>query len=307
MNINDVDLNLLRVFQAVAEERSVTRAADRLGLSQPAVSNALKRARKIFADQLLVRGSGGMHLTPRGEQLAHRLEDVMDGINAALAGGSEVDPSRIVEPIIITSADEEIILHGANILAGLERAGCDAPLQFLPLNTRYRADVLWRQRLAVTITTMLYAPEGLKQRKLYDEHLVCLMRKDHPTVDDFDLDAYLAADHLLVAPLGGPPTGYLDEWFRKQGRERRVRLISHTFGAAASLVEQSGMIATLPSRHAAKAAIAEHLIVRPVPADVPPFSVHMFWSERYDNDPVSIWLRSTLYEAILRPAAAEGT
>jgi DNA-binding transcriptional LysR family regulator len=303
MNINDVDLNLLKVFQAVAEERSVTRAAERLGLSQPAVSNALKKVRNLFSDQLLVRGAGGMHLTPRGAQLADQLATVMTSLEAALADGPKIDPSRIVEPIIITSADEEILLHGADILAGLRHAGCDAPLQFLPLNLEYRSDVLWRKRLSVTITTMLYAPDGLMQRKLYDEHLVCLLRADHPAADQLDLTAYLAADHLLIAPLGGAPSGYLDAWFRQRGQARRVRLISHSFGSAAALVKQAGLIATLPSRQAARAVADPALVTLPVPADAPPFSVHMFWSERYDNDPVNKWLRGVLFEAITRSDA----
>ncbi len=298
MNINGIDLNLLRAFQAVAEERSVTKAAERLGLSQPAVSNALKRLRFLLEDQVLVRGAGGLHFTPRGEQLTLHLGEALARIEAALTGGPDVDPSRIVEPIIITSADEEILLHGADIVAALEREGCLAPVQFLPLNPSYRADVLWRKRLSVTLSTMLYALDGLKQRKLYEDHLVCLMRADHPAASCWDLDAYLAADHLLIAPLGGSPSGYLDDWFREQGQERRVRLISHTFGSATSLVTQSGLIATLPSRQAERAAHDPELVIRPVPANAPSFSVHMFWSERYDNDPVSKWLRSVLFNAI---------
>lgn len=298
MNIDDIDLNLLRVFQVVADERSVTRAADRLGLSQPAVSNALKRLRSLLQDQVLIRGKGGFHMTPKGERLSLLLGEVMPQIEAALAGGATVDPSRIIEPIIITSADEEILLHGSDIVSALELEGCRAPVQFLPLDTTYRSDVLWRKRLSVTLTTMLYAPEGLKQRKLYPEHLVCLMRADHPAATSWDLEAYLAADHLLIAPLGGAPSGYLDDWFREQGRERRVRLISHSFGSAASLVKQSSLIATLPSRQATLAAADPELIARSLPADAPPFSVHMFWSERYDNDPVGKWLRATLHAAI---------
>lgn len=298
MNISDIDLNLLHVFQTVADERSVTKAAERLGLSQPAVSNALKRLRKSLRDQLLIRGPGGLHLTPRGEQLTLHLGEAMTRIETALAGESEFDPSHLVEPIIITSADEEIFLHGTDIMSLLEQSGCLAPVQFLPLNTSYRADVLWRNRLSVTLTTMLYAPDGLKQRKLYDEHLVCLMRADNPAAASWDLEAYLAAKHLLIAPLGGPPTGYLDDWFHKHGLERRLRLVSHSFGSAATLVKQSGLVATIPSRQAEIAATDPELVALSVPADVPPFSVHMFWSERYDNDPVSKWLRDTLHAAI---------
>lgn len=299
MNIRDLDLNLLRVFQAAAEERSVTKAADRLGLSQPAVSNALKRLRLSLKDRLLVRGAGGMSLTPRGEELAAALSGVMQGIEAAIAGNSEIDASRIAEPILITCADEEILLHGGDILSALEDAGCRAPVQYLPLNTDYRSDLLWRNRLAVTITTMMYAPDGLKQRKLYDDFLVCLLRADHPAALRLDLDAYMSAGHLLIAPLGGAPTGYLDTWFRAHGKDRQIRLISHSFGSAARLVRETGLIATIPSRQAAMLGSDSALISAPVPADVPPFGLHMFWSERYDQDPVNIWLRTLLTGAIL--------
>jgi len=303
MNVREIDLNLLRVFDTVAEERNVTRAADRLDLSQPAVSNALKRLRTLLGDPLLVRGPGGMSLTPRGAELASRLGEVMQAIEGALLGGSEIDPTRITEPIIITCADEEILIHGADILATLDSMGCRAPVQFLPLNMEYRADVLWRQRLAVTITTMLYAPDGLKQRKLYDEDLVCLLRRDHPDAEHLTLEAYLASDHLLIAPLGGPPKGYLDDWLRSRGQSRTIRLISHTFGSAATLVEGTGLIATLPRRQAERHSGNPDLITAPVPAEVPAFSLHMFWSERYDTDPVSKWLRLSLSRAILGPAS----
>lgn len=213
MNIDDMDLKLLRSFQVVADERSLTKAAERLGLIQPFVSNARKRLLDLLDDQLHVRGADGLH---------------------------------------------------------------PMPVQNLPLHTPYRADILWRKRLSVTLTTMLYAPKGLKQRKRDDEHLVCLMRADHPAAAFWDLDAYLAANHLLIAPLGGLPSRYLDDWFRKQGRERRVRLISHTFGSAPALVKKSRLIATLPSRQAAMVDGDPELITRQVPADVPAFSVNMF-------------------------------
>ncbi|MEM6986555.1 MAG: LysR family transcriptional regulator, partial [Pseudomonadota bacterium] len=160
MNINNLDLNLLRVFHALAQERSVTRTAERLDLSQPAVSNALKRLRRELDDELFVRGRGGMVPTPRGESLAEAVSEALAQVETALVGGPDVDPSRIDETISIVCADEEIALHGAAIMAALERDGCRAPIQFLPLNTDYRSEVLWRNRLALTISTMLFAPDG---------------------------------------------------------------------------------------------------------------------------------------------------
>lgn len=299
MNIGDIDLNLLRVFHFMAQERSVTRAAERLDLSQPAGSNALKRLRQVFDDELFVRGVGGMSPTPRADQLSAPIADALQRIEAALLGGPEVDPTRLNEPITITCADEEILLHGGDILSAIRDAGCPAPVQFLPLNTEYRADLLWRNRLSLTISTIIFAPEGLRQRKVYDEHLVCLMRADHPTADQFDLDAYLCAEHLLIAPLGGGPSGYLDDWLRERGLKRNVCLISHSFGSAHSLVLETGLIATLPSLQARRDIYGDQLKTAQLPVEAPPFSVHIFWSERYDGDPANKWLRSTVHTAMM--------
>lgn len=300
MNINDLDLNLLRVFHAMAQERSVTRASDKLGLSQPAVSNALKRTRKTFGDELFVRGKGGMTLTPRAEELSVPIAAAIERIESALVGEADIEPSRITEPITITCADEEILLHGGAIMEALQRDGCCAPVQFLPLNTEYGEDVLWRSRQAFTVSTILFAPNGLKQRKVYDDHLVCLMRSDHPAADRLDLDAYIAAEHLLVAPLGGSPFGYLDEWLRKQGLARTIRLVTHSFGSAHGLVNETGLIATLPSREAARRDRQGKLTVADLPINAPHFGVHIFWSERYDNDPVNKWLRDTIHKVMTR-------
>ncbi|MEL7465367.1 MAG: LysR family transcriptional regulator [Pseudomonadota bacterium] len=301
MNINDLDLNLLRVFSALAQERSVTRAADRLNLSQPAVSNALKRLRTAFGDDLFVRGQGGMAPTTTAQALSEPIADALKRIEAALVGGPEIEPSRIAEPITITCADEEILLHAADILDALDRAGCRAPVQFAPLSTDYGAHALWRSRLALTITTILYAPDGLRQRKVYDEDLVCLARADRFAAGAFDFDAYLAAEHLLIAPLGGAPQGYIDQWLTREGKKRTIRLVSHTFGSAHSLVRETGLIATIPRRRAARSPYGDDLVVLPVPFEAPGFSLHIFWSERYDDDPLAKWLRDLVWTAMRRP------
>ena len=299
MNILSLDLNLLRVFHVLAQERSVTRTAERLDLSQPAVSNALRRLRESFGDPLFVRGKGGMAPTPRGADLVEPVADALHKIETALVGGSQVDPSQIVEPLVITSADEEIVLHGADILRALDLAGCTAPLQFLPLDKAYRADELWRNRQALTLTTILFAPNGLKQRKAYDDHLLCLLRSDHPAAEHLDLAAYLAARHILVAPLGGDPQGYLDDWLREQGHARQIQLVSHTFGSVPMLVRKTGLIATVPSRLAVLHQDDPTLTSLPLPIAAPPFGVHIFWSERYDKDPVNKWFRDLVHSAML--------
>ncbi|MEO0681746.1 MAG: LysR family transcriptional regulator [Pseudomonadota bacterium] len=298
MNIDGLDLNLIRVLHALFETRGVSAAAARLGLSQPAVSNALRRLRAAFGDPLFVRGRGGMAPTPRAEALAPQIAQAMRQIEAALAGGDGVDPAAIREPVLIGCGDEEMLICGPAIRAALDAAGCAATLQFLPLDPDYRAEVLWRHRLALTFSAMVYAPEGLMQRKLYEETLVCLVRADHPAVQGLDLEAYLAAGHMLVAPLGGPPQGIVDAWLRERGRARDIRLVSPSFGAAAWLVRDTGLIASVPRRHALRQPFGDALRLLPLPMALPPFAIHMFWSERYDRDPLNRWLRDLAARAV---------
>ena len=294
MNIKALDLNLLRVLDALFQERSVSLAAERLGLSQPAVSNALRRLREALGDPLFVRGAGEMMPTSRAEALERPVRQALAEIEQALSGGPGFDPASISEPILIGAADEEINLFGPALVKALDAAKCSAPVQFLPLDRQYRADTLWRHRLSCTLSTMIYAPEGLKQRKLYDEHLICLIRADHPDVDHFDLDAYLSSEHLLIAPLGGTPQGIVDTLLQESGRLRRIRTVSHSFSAAPVLVLESGLVATLPYRRAARHPFGDSLAIRPLPLNLPPYSIHMFWSERYDRDPANIWLRDLM-------------
>lgn len=230
--------------------------------------------------------------------MAVSIANALNEIEAALSGRAAIDPARIVEPIAIICADEEILLHGGTILAAIEQAGCQAPVQFIPLSTDYRSDVLWRNRLSLAITTILYAPQGLKQRKVYDEDLVCLVRSDHPLAAAMGSREYLAAEHLLIAPLGGTPQGFLDVWLKEQGMERTIRLISHSFGSAHALVRETGLVATLPRRQANRRPFGDALKAVPLPFSVPPFSVHIFWSERYDSDPSNRWLRDTVNGAM---------
>jgi DNA-binding transcriptional LysR family regulator len=131
------------------------------------------------------------------------------------------------------------------------------------------------------------------------------MRSDHPAVGGLDLDTYLASDHLLVAPLGGAPSGYLDAWLVKRGKARSVRLITHTFGSAAPIVRQTGLIASIPARQAALWAGAEDLVVRDLPFEVPGFTVNVFWSERYQKDHLNIWLRNIVHGAMSGKGEAE--
>ncbi len=300
MNIKTLDLNLLRVLDALYQERSVSQAADRLGLSQPALSNALRRLRQALGDPLFVRGAGEMMPTSRAEALERPVRQALAEIEQALSGGPGFDPASVTEPVLIVAADEEINFFGPAIVTALTGAGCNAPVQFLPLDRQYRADTLWRHRLSCTLSTMIYAPDGLKQRKLYDEHLICLIRSDHPDAAQFELDAYLAADHLLIAPLGGTPRGIVDTLLQESGRKRRIRLVSHSFSAAPALVLQTGLVATLPYRRATGHPFGARLATRPLPFDLPPYSIHMFWSERYDRDPANIWLRDLLATAAAR-------
>lgn len=184
----------------------------------------------MLSDDLFVRGAGGMVPTPWGAALSS-VADALQTIEAALVGGP-------VEPALMrkTSFMAGPSLTRRTVPGALRRcSSCRS-------TPACRADLLWRSRLAVTVTTILFAPDGLKQRRVYDGDLVCLLRDDRPAAEAFDADAYLASGHL-IAPLGGAPEGYLNAWLREHGLSRTIR---HSFGSAHSLVRETGLVATLP-------------------------------------------------------------
>lgn len=283
MNLRSVDLNLLVVLDALLDERHVSRAAARLGLSQPATSSALDRCRHLFGDALLERGRGMMRPTPKAEALRDQVKALLAQVEAVLDPPA-VALHRITQVVRIVMADHPATaivgpLHGrlAATAPGIDLVvqpwhGAAAALELL---ARGAAD------LAVSVFPQL--DPAFRRRDLLEEHYVVLMRRGHPAARRFDLERWLAFPHIVVSGLGDA-RGALDDVLARQGRTRRVGLVVPSFLMVPPLVAGSDLIAMLPSR-CLPAEAKRGFVVRDPPIAVEGFPLHLAWHVRRERDP----------------------
>lgn len=280
MNLRSLDLNLLVVLDALLDEAHVSRAADRLGLSQPAASAALQRCRHLFRDELLERGRGTMRLTPKAEALRAPLKSLLAGV-VDLVDPPDLPLIEIRRTLRISMADYPALL----IIAPLQRAlQQSAPGIDIVVQPWHGADAA-RIRLAegtvdLAISVFPPAEDELHREELLVEHYVVAMREDHPAADNFDLDTWLRYPHILVSGRGDTRTP-LDAELAGRQLSRRVGLVVPSFQIVPPLLRGSDMIAMLPSR----VALAEDgLVTFPPPIPIAGFSLHLAWHRRHATD-----------------------
>jgi len=302
MNVMDLDLNLLRAFDAIATAGSVTVAGARIGLSQPAMSNALARLRELFGDPLFVRTPRGMRPTPFAQQLAPPVREALRLIQGALQQHAGFDPKSSANTFSLSMTDigEMVFLPGL-----LERVKRDAPgvkieVVRLPIKDVHAALEAGDIDLAVGFLPGLTT--GVFQQPLFREHYVCMMRADHPlTGATIGAKQFRAAAHVLVSYAG---TGHqvIEETFIKQGLDGRIAARVPDFLVVPMILDRTDLIVTLPSRVAAVFARLGKFKVLKLPVDVPSFEVRLHWHQRFDQDPANRWLREVMAELYAEPA-----
>lgn len=280
MNLRSLDLNLLVILDALLDEAHVSRAADRLNLSQPAASAALQRCRHLFRDDLLERGRGTMRLTAKAESLRAPLKSLLAGI------GDLVDPiepslADLRQTLRISMADLPALLVTGPLLHELQRT---APGIDLIVQTWHGAEAATSALIAgttdIAISVFSGGHDDIHQQELLTEHYVIAMRVGHPAIDGFDLDRWLASPHILVSGKG-ETRSLLDIDLARIGRTRRIGLVVPSFAMVPTLLHETDMIAMLPSR---LVAIRPDLIGLPAPIPVASFSLHLGWHRRRAND-----------------------
>jgi len=283
MNLRSVDLNLLVVLDALLDEAHVSRAADRLGLSQPAASSALDRCRHLFGDPLLERGRGLMRLTPKAEALREPLKNVLAELSAVL-DPPKVDLKTLRQAVRIVMAD-----HPATIIAGplLERLARSAPGIDLILQPWHSAtaalDSLAKGTTDLATSVFPVIDPSFRRKDLLQERYLVVMRKGHPAAKGFDLDRWLAYPHVLVSGRG-EARGALDDALARQGRTRRIGIVVPSFLMVPALLTGSNLIAMLPSRCLPAKPERTFAIFEP-PIAVEGFPLHLAWHVRRDQDP----------------------
>lgn len=292
MDITTVDLNLLVAFDAMTEHRSVTRAGDAIGLSQPAMSAAVSRLRMLFDDLLFVRAGAQMKPTPRALELALPVRRVLDMVRADILQRSVFDPATTDRTFNIITPDIGEINFLPKLLVRFTREAPRARLRAISLPRDAAAAALESGEADLALG---YFPDlqraGFFQQKLFDNPHVCIVRKAHPTIGSrITLKAYLAAVHAVVRPDGREHV--FEQFMQQRGLQRKVLLELSHFMSLLPVIEESDLIATVPRDLADVCIRYSDVRIIETPIKSPVIAVHQFWHRRVHKDQASIWLRS---------------
>lgn len=290
--LKTTDLNLLKALDALLDEGSVTRAAERLHVTQPAMSGMLTRLRDIFQDPLFVRSQRGIVATPRALALASPLKEILGGIDALLQPVM-FDPAAADFTLRLAATDYAQRAVAVPFLAALRRLAPGIRLALLPLREAGLEEAMARGELDLALLTPESTPAALHARRLFDERYVCVMRAGHPAADlpTLDLDRFCALEHALVSSSGGSFSGVTDEALARLGRSRRVSLSVPAFLVLPDILRASDLVSVLPQRLAAG---QPGLVQRELPVQVPGFTKLLAWHPRSHQEPGQRWLRDLL-------------
>lgn len=290
-----IDLNLVLALDALLAERHVTRAAARLGVTQPAASHALARLRDVLGDPLLVRGPGGaMAPTPRATQLAPQIHKLL-GELAGVLRGAAFDPATARRTFRICTTDYVELVLLPRLVERIARLAPGIDL-WVHSFAEWGDEELATGALDVVIGLPRGAarPAGSYEKRLFDERFACIVRDGHPLARSrLTLARYCAAQHLLVTPRGTPGS-LVDDALTAQGKTRRVALAVPHFLVVPHIVAGSDLIATLARRIAAPLAAPLGLAVLPPPVALPKFAIALAWHERNHHDPPHRWFRDQI-------------
>ncbi len=295
MNIKNFDLNLLRVFVAIYTARSVSQAALQVGLTQAAMSNALRRLRDQCDDPLFVRSNGAMEPTALATALAPPVQEALNAIERSLTSSIGFDPSTSSRTFRLLTSDvgERVILP--KLMSALKKAAPDIRIEAIRQPQVEYAQALRAGDIDLAIGNIAFLQRGFYQQLLFEDRYLCIARKGHPNVtDELTLDAYLAEDH--VVSLAGSTDSLVEDALAALRLRRHIKLkVTHYYGASA-IVAESDLIATVPENAVAGMHTLQKL---PLPFAIPGARVRQFWHRRAHKDPANRWLR-TLIAGLIR-------
>jgi DNA-binding transcriptional LysR family regulator len=304
-NFRTLDLNLLRVFDEVMAEKSLTKAARNLSITQPAVSNALRRLRETLGDDLVRREGHGITPTPFALILWPHVRAALDQLQSALVPQQFV-PTEARNSFVLAMADATAAELMGGLGQALEKQAPQVSIRVVPLTTREPRNMLhdgiadlalgYFPAVLADLTAKAQSGEAVafEHHRLYDGEYVCVMRRGHPLADkQISLDSFCAARHLLVS-FSGRPYGFIDEALASIGRQRRVVMTVNQFFTAGRVVVNSDLLTVLPKHFVPTTGIATELFTCNLPFKVPTLHVDALWHRRKHAMSDHLWLRETL-------------
>ncbi|MGJ9420635.1 LysR family transcriptional regulator [Massilia sp. CMS3.1] len=294
MNLRDIDLNLLVVFHQLFKEKSVSLVADNLSLTQPAVSNALRRLRAMLGDELFVRTARGMEPTPYASQLAEPIANALATIRDTLERELKFDPVASTRKFTIAMTDLGEIHLLPRLMSRLAELAPGVTISTVRNTAVALSDELEAGRVDVAIGLLPQLKAGFYQRHLFRQRYVCIFREGHAldresmTLQDFE-----SAQHIVVVA-GATGHTVVDDIIAKRGVRRHVRLSVPHFAALGHILATTDLIATVPERYVRESMAPFKLKFLPLPVPIPEFDVNLFWHAKFHKEPGNQWLRDVV-------------
>lgn len=304
MDAEKIDLNLMRVFDALIEDGNLTRAGFRLGLSQPAMSHALAKLRKLAGDVLFVRVPSGMEPTDMALRMAPTIREGLRLLEGALEGEASFEPRSCDRTFQILMSDIGELVYLPRLLRRLATIAPNVNIRALQLPREAYPDAFISGEADLAIGFLPGLRAGFYQQRLFSDTYVCVVRKDHPRIKNrLSLGQFVAESHVLIEPGGSryrtvthqtSTTTLIEHSLAERGLTRRIALRVPHFMVVPDIVQLTDLVATLPSY------VISHMHPRPglksleLPIDVPQFEIKQFWHQRSHDDPGNRWLRGVV-------------
>ena len=307
MELSEIDLNQLVLFQQLMVERRVSKVAENLGLTQPAVSNTLAKLRRQFGDDLFVRTPVGMMPTPFAEQLAEPIGYALGMIHSGLNQHSRFDPASVKRSVTIGMTDIGEIVFLPELVEHLRREAPGVLLSTVRTTATNLRDDMEAGKVDLAIGPLPQLKAGFFQRRLFRQRYVCLFRKGHALDRKrLSLADFKAAEHLVIVS-AGTGHGKIDDLIRRAGVDRTVRLTIPHFVSVGHLLRRTEMVTTVTERLAESLVEPFDLTFRPHPINLPEVAINVFWHAKVHRSPAHQWLRGVVFDLFGEGKAAAPT
>ena len=294
--LQDLDLNLLVTFQLLYREQKISVVAETMGLSQPAVSHALNRLRKVFDDELFYRTARGMRPTAMADQLAEPLLYALSTIEHTINLEDHFDPATSARQFCIVMTDIGEVYFLPRLMDYLATHAPGVRLTTVRANAQDLESAMESGLVDLAIGLLPHLTTGFYQRRLFSQNYVCLMRSGHPLATaELTKDALVQSEHVIVVAEG---TGHsvVEKFMKDQGLSTPVRLRLPHFVAVPYVIQDSEMVVTVPEKLAQSTEKPFGLTYRHHPFNLPPVQINQFWHRRFHQDAGNRWLRTIVAE-----------
>lgn len=306
MNINKIDLNLLVYLDVLLREKNVTRAANQLNITQPAMSNGLKRLRDLLNDPVLVRTSDGMVPTERARELAPVVRGILLTLEETLQPNKDFEPQSSPRVFRIMASDYAASTLIPVLLKKLQEQAPQASLDIMTPSDVTFHDVE-NGKVDMAINRFDQLPQSFHQKTIWRDSFACLINARNPVLQQFNLDSYLKSQHIWVSKTGFgvgvgmdpkdvQKLGWVDEALAKLGKQRNIAVFTRNYHVAMHLAVEMNLIATLPLRAARLYERDNNMVIMDPPFPIPSIELKMIWSPLLHQDASHIWLRRLIAE-----------